>query len=155
MELFSWKDSHEMALRNSSQSQTPYAILSHRPSGSESGVVSAMTHLDISLARSNGRSRSDTSTRTRPQSGSRPSPPRSRRYQLITELRDRGDTRNTEDRSPFRSPNTIPSASPSTYSVRWLFITPTASDDDATLALLLIPPSMKIGASPRAPHASA
>src|ERR1700692_303683 len=99
-----------------------------------------MIHLDISLARSDGRSRSATSTRTRPHKGSRPSSPRSRRYQLITELRDRGDTRNTEDPSPFLSPSTSRSASPSTYRVRWLFITPTASDEDATLALRLIPP---------------
>src|SRR6202165_502176 len=72
---------HEMALRNSSQSLTPYAILSHRTSGSERGVVSAMIHLDISLARSDGRARSATSTRTQPQSGSRPASPRSPRYQ--------------------------------------------------------------------------
>src|SRR5215208_221671 len=95
---------HEIARRNSSQSRTPYDILSQRPSGSESGVVSAITHREISSALSPGRSHSATSTRTRPHIASWPSGSRSRKYQLITELRERGETRNTEERSPLRRP---------------------------------------------------
>src|SRR4051812_31496552 len=146
---------HEIALRNSSQSRTPYAILSQRPSGSDSGVISAITQRDTSSARSRARSVSAISTRTSPHKASRPSDARRRRYQLNTELRDRGETRNTEERSPCFNPSTTRSASPSTYNVRWLLMTPTAQDDVATLALPLIPPSMNSGASDLPHHASA
>lgn len=40
------------ARKNSSQSLTPYTILSHRASGSASGLASASTHRDTSSARS-------------------------------------------------------------------------------------------------------
>src|SRR4051812_2702249 len=105
---------HEMALRNSSQSRIPYDILSQRPSGSARGDVSDSTQREISSARSAGLSHSATSTRTNPHIASCPSGPRWRRYQLSTELLDRGDTRNTDERSPFRRPITILSESPST-----------------------------------------
>ena len=61
---------HEIALRNSSQSRMPYDILSQRPSGSASGLVSAMIQRDTSSARSEERSDSADSTRTRPHIGS-------------------------------------------------------------------------------------
>src|SRR5687768_12973464 len=38
---------HEIALRNSSASRIPYAILSQRPSGSASGAPSARSQRDI------------------------------------------------------------------------------------------------------------
>src|SRR2546423_127915 len=109
---------HEIALRNSSQSLTPYDILSHRPSGRANGLVSASTQREISSARAVGLSHFDISTRTNPHKGSWPSASRCRRYQLITELRSRGETLNTDERSLTPRFNTVLRASSSTYNVR-------------------------------------
>src|SRR5678815_2206802 len=57
---------HDVALRNSSVSRIPYAILSHRPSGSESGEASAMIHRDISVTRSEMSAVTAASALTRP-----------------------------------------------------------------------------------------
>src|SRR5438045_9538863 len=102
---------HEIALRNSSQSRMPYDILSQRPSGSERGDISFITHREISFALSVSRSESAISTRTKPHKGSWPVPSRTRRYQLINTFLDRGAMRNIEQRSPRSRPRTLISVS--------------------------------------------
>ena len=63
--------------------------------------------------------------------------------------------RMTVERSPARSESTVSSATPSTYSARWLFTTPTTHGDCATASLPPIPPSMSNGRSSVAHHRSA
>src|SRR4029079_2561793 len=53
---------HYIALKNSSVSRIPYAILSQRPSGSASGAPSAIIHREISSARDEISSVIDAST---------------------------------------------------------------------------------------------
>src|SRR5687767_12314362 len=105
--------SHEIARRNSSASLIPYAILSHLPSGRASGAPSARIHRDISSAFAEISSERADSTRTRPNSASRPAALRMRRYQLATGYLEFGATRNADVRSPGFNPTRTRNASPS------------------------------------------
>ena len=137
------------------QSRIPYAILSHRPSGSDRGVVSAITHREISSARSDGpvalrdfdsapiptsdrglwrRGDADTSSSPSCASAAKRGTPRNvrlsrarARFERITLDVKRAMALDDTDRVRRRSDR----------------------------PLRLMPPSMNSGASPRAHHASA